>query len=115
MKKIMSSQDAISLIKNGDTVAIGGFIGSGHPEELTIEINECFAQNGIPKNLTLVYAAGQGDGKERGLNHLGHEGLLKRVIGGHWNLVPKIQKLAMDNLIEAYCLPKAPYLNFIEI
>ena len=61
MKKTMSSYDAITLIKDGDTVAIGGFVGSGHPEELTIEINKSFAQSGSPNNLTLVYSAGQGD------------------------------------------------------
>ena len=70
MKKIMSSDEAIALIKNGDTVAVGGFIGCGHPEELTIKINESFLEKGIPNNLTLVYAAGQGDSKEKGLNHL---------------------------------------------
>ena len=74
MQKVMSSTEAISLIKNGDTVAVGGFIGCGHPEELTIKISECFLEKGLPNNLTLVYAAGQGDSKDKGLNHLGQIG-----------------------------------------
>ncbi|AGF55851.1 propionate CoA-transferase [Clostridium saccharoperbutylacetonicum] len=106
MSKIMSVEQAISLIKNGDTVAVGGFIGIGHPEEITKRIKEIYLEEGKPNKLTLVYAAGQGDGKEKGLNHFGQEGLLSKVIGGHWGLAPKIQKLAIENKIKAYNLPQ---------
>ena len=106
MDKIMSVEQAISLIKSGDTVAVGGFIGAGHPEGISKKLKEIYLEHGTPNNLTLVYAAGQGDGKEKGLNHLGQEGLLSKVIGGHWGLAPKVQKLAIENKIKAYNLPQ---------
>ncbi len=103
--KVSSSADAIKVINDGDTVLVSGFVGIGTPDELLVALEKSFVETGHPRDLTLVFAAAPGDAGDRGLNRLAHPGLIKRAIGGHWSLVPKLAAMAMNNEIEAYNLP----------
>jgi propionate CoA-transferase len=104
--KIISIDRVPELIPDGATIAVTGFVQMAHPEQLSAEVEKSFLQTGKPKDLTLIYGAGQGNGKEGMVNRYGHEGLLKRVIGGHYNLAPKVTKLISENKLEAYNFPQ---------
>ncbi len=106
MNKVIPVEDAIALIQDSDVVAVSGYGTNGVPEKLLAGLETRFLETNTPEDLTLIFAGGIGDGKDRGLNRLGHERLLKRVIGGHYGLIPRIEKLARENRIEAYNFPE---------
>ena len=103
--KLVTAEQAIALVRDADAIAVSGFIGTGTPDVLINALEERFARSGGPTGLTLVFAAGPGDGKNRGINRLANAKLVRRAIGGHWSLVPKLAELAVSGEIEAYNLP----------
>ena len=103
--KIVTAEQAVDIIRDGDTVVTAGFIGAGFAEGVAIQLEERFLKTGTPRNLTLVYPAGQGDGKTKGLNHFAHEGLVGRVICGHTGLTPRLGELIHANKIFGYNIP----------
>ncbi|WP_342153870.1 acyl CoA:acetate/3-ketoacid CoA transferase [Methylorubrum sp. SB2] len=103
--KIVSAEEAVAVIQDGDMIAVSGFVGIGTPDELILALACRYEESGAPKDLGLMFAAAPGDGRERGLNRLALPGLVRRVVGGHWSLVPKLGALALDGKIEAYNLP----------
>jgi len=81
------------------------FVGIAVPDELLLALERRFLSTGYPQDLSRFSAAGQGDGKEKGINRLRHEGLLASVVGGHWGLIPKVAQLATDGKIKGWTLP----------
>lgn len=112
MAKFMSADEAVKLIKTGDTVGISGFVGMGHPEEISKAIEKRFLETGEPRDLTMTFGASQNDGKSNwGLNRWGKEGLIRKVVSGHWALQPDMIKLAVAEKIEAYNFPQGVMMH----
>ena len=104
--KIMSAEEAVGLVPDGATVAvIGGGGGLVEPSTLLSALERRFLESARPRDLTVVHSLGIGDRKTRGMNCFAYEGMVKRVIGGHWVWSPRMQQLAGDEKIEAYVLP----------
>ncbi|MDR1397095.1 MAG: hypothetical protein LBJ14_05130 [Desulfarculales bacterium] len=106
MAKVVSAERAVAQIKDESIVGIGGFLGIGSAEELFLALEKRFLEQGRPRNLTLVHTGGVGDGASRGKNVLAHEGLIKRLIGGHFARVPKLGAMVEEELIECYNIPQ---------
>lgn len=107
MNKVISAEEAVARIPDGATVAWTALGLVGFAEEVAIALENRFLKTGLPRNLTAVHDSGCGDGKtHRGMNHLGHEGLVRRLISGHTGHAPKMGRLILEDKIEAYLLPQ---------
>ncbi|MBD5804300.1 Acetate CoA-transferase YdiF [Azoarcus sp. Aa7] len=106
INKFMSAADAVALVRDDDTVGlIGGGGGLVEASCIFAALEKRFLEISQPRNLTVVHALGIGDKKTKGMNCFAYEGMVKRVIGGHWVWSPRMQELARDEKIEAYVLP----------
>jgi propionate CoA-transferase len=104
--KLIRASDAAALVRDGWTVACAGFVGCGHAEAVTAAIERRFLAEAAPRDLTLVYSAGQGDRSHRGVNHFGQPGLVRCIVGGHWKSAPRLSALAIDEHCAAFHLPQ---------
>ncbi|CAG2147998.1 Caffeate CoA-transferase [Cupriavidus yeoncheonensis] len=104
--KVITAQQAAALVQDGWTVASAGFVGAGHAEAVTEALEQRFLHGGLPRELTLVYSAGQGDRGARGVNHFGNAGMTASIVGGHWRSATRLATLAMAEQCEGYNLPQ---------
>ena len=104
--KVVTADEAVLLIRDGDHVVIEGFAGHCFAEELVLALEDRFLKTGSPRDLSIVFAVAQGNRGDRGTLRLCHEGLLKRSLGGHYGMSPELQRLAVEGRIEAYNIPQ---------
>ena len=75
MPKVITSREAAALVQDNMTVAVGGFITYGVPEDCLVSLQKRYVETGSPKDLTLLHIAAVGDGAQGGANHFGEPGL----------------------------------------
>jgi len=110
--KVIPADVAVSMVRDGWVLGAEGFVGSGTADELYVALEKRYLETGRPKNITLFHSSGPGDAGTRGINRIAHPGMFKRVISGHYGLVPQIGKRALENDFEAYNLPQGILTNF---
>jgi propionate CoA-transferase len=122
MSKICSIEDAISVVRSGDTVASVGVIGWITPDALLKGLAQQFQETAQPRDLTFYFPCGTGDSMDiKGMDHVAVEGLMKRIVSGSYvNPVhpktgkrPELMRLIRENLIEAYSWPIGASMHWL--
>jgi propionate CoA-transferase len=105
--RVVSFDEAVKFVHDGDTLLIGGS-GGGHavPEALIIALEKRFLGSGNPRDISLLHPVGIGDMKSQGVGRLAYPQLLKRIVTGALVNTPAIQDMARQDTVEAYTLPQ---------
>ena len=104
--KTVSSEEAVSIIPNGATLMIGGFMGVGTPERL---IDEIVRQG--KRNLTVI--ANDTGLPGRGIGKLVDAGLINRTIASHIGLNPETQKQMIAGKMAVDLVPQGTLIERI--
>lgn len=104
----LNGDEAAALIDDNKTIATIGMTLVSASETILKALDKRFMETGHPRGLTLIHSCGQSD-RDRGIQHFAHEGMLDRIIGGHWGLQPKMMDLIARNKMLAYNLPQGQF------
>ena len=106
MYEIMSADEAIRLIRDGDCICVNSFVGIENPVALHEALFDRYQRMQSPRHLTIVSSAGVGVWDEnRNAEGYIREGAVDRLICGHFGAMMSTKKLVLEDRFEAYNLP----------
>ena len=100
--KVLTPEEAVSLIKGGDCITVSGTVSSMLPAKVLQALEVRFLTEGHPRDITWFDPFPTG---VPGIEPLSHEGFLKRVIGGWYTPHPALREMILSNKVEAYMYP----------
>jgi len=120
MAQFVTAAQAVSHIKDNDTLIVAGFGSYASPEELMQAASDRFRSVGHPRNLTVACGITPGDktestepnrGMNLGLNRMKDPGLIGTVLVGNLTDARAIAYMAGRNEIAAYIPPMGVMCN----
>ena len=112
MNKVITAEQSAQLVRDGDVVSVSSSSGLGCPDKVLAALGARFAREGKPGGLTMLHPIAAGDMYGiRGIDHLAHPGMLKKILAGSYPSgpsslpMPEIWRLIVDEKIAAYNLP----------
>ena len=97
MYEIMSADEAIRLIRDGDCICVNSFVGIENPTELHEALYRRYQKMQSPTHLTIVSSAGFGvwDDEHNAEGYI-REGAVDKLICGHFGAMMSTKKLVLD-------------------
>lgn len=112
MKKLITADQAATLINDGDTVTVSSSSGLGCPDSVLAALGQRYRDTAHPAGLTMVHPIAAGDMYGiKGIEHLAQPGLISKVMAGSYPSgpsslpMPEIWRMITDNEIAAYNVP----------
>ena len=106
MYQIMSVEEAVGLIRDGDCICVNSFVGIENPVALHEGIYERYKKTHSPAHLTMISSAGFGVWDEnRNAEGYIRDGAVDKLICGHFGAMLSTKRIILEDRFEAYNLP----------
>ena len=114
--KIITVDEAVSLIKDNDHVIISSFGNFSVCKSLLMGLKRSYLENKKPNNLTIITSVGSGNltYEDEGLNIIAEVGLVKHIVTSHLGMCKKMAELVGSNYVSSYMMPLGVYLDLLD-
>lgn len=109
MAKIISAEEAVRIVKDGDVLAVNGVATVCNPDLLCQALGKRYQDTKTPSGLTLWGATALGLSKKGAFVDslfLDNEGLFKKAVLGQVNSTPTLAQMISENKIAGFNLPQ---------
>lgn len=108
--QVVSADEAVGVVRDGDTLSVGGVVTYMVPEVLCEALGRRFLSTGHPERLNHYHLHVFGLGADTGLEHFAHPGMMGRLIvtafsPPYWEKHSRVVDLIRHDAIEVFVVP----------